>query len=192
MERLNYRTLVLITFMLIIVAIRVIAPLSPDFKFLANLSGLGAIALFGGAYFKKWSNALLLPVSVLLASDLGLMFTMGKDYGFYDGWQYTYIAFILMVLVGRLMINKVNVQHVVGAGLVGVLIHWIVSDFGIWYSTTFYAKTLGGFWTCLVAAIPYELNFLYGTLAYAAIMFGAFEALKMKYPVLSLNGTREA
>ncbi|WP_379091678.1 DUF6580 family putative transport protein [Pedobacter sp. UC225_65] len=111
------------------------------------------------------------------------------DYGFYQGWYYTYIAFILMVLVGKLIINKVNVQNVLGAGLAGVLIHWIVADFGVWYGSTFYAQTIAGFWACLVAAIPFELNFLYGTLGYSALMFGIFEALKAKYPALSVSRT---
>ena len=112
---------------------------------------------------------------------------MGKDYGFYQGWYYTYIAFALMVLVGKLMIKRPNVQNVLGASLAAVLIHWLISDFGVWFGSTFYPQTLAGFWACLVAAIPFELNFLYGTLAYSAIMFGAFEGLKLKYPTLSMS-----
>lgn len=192
MEKLNYRTLVLVLFMLIImglfVGFRAIAPLSPDFKLVANFSALGAVALFGGTYLKNKINAFLLPVLMLFLSDLALVLTMGKEYGFYAGWEYTYLSFLLMVLVGKLMINnKVNVQNVLGATLVGVFIHWIVSDYGIWYGTNFYPHTLAGFWTCLVKAIPYELNFLYGSLAYSAIMFAAFEGLKVKYPMLSLS-----
>lgn len=181
------RLLVLLLLMVFIIGIRVLAPLSPDFKVLANFSGIGAIALFGGAYFKNKISVFLLPVLVLLISDLGLLLVMGKDYGFYEGWYYTYIAFILMVAVGKLMINKVTVANVLGASIVGVLIHWIVSDLGVFYGTAIYPQTLAGFWACLVAAIPFELNFLYGTLAYSALMFGAFESLKAKFPALSLN-----
>lgn len=183
------RNTVLLLFMLLIVGLRVIAPLSPDFKAIASFTGLGAITLLGGAYFKNNIYAFLLPVLMLLLSDLGLMAVMGKDYGFYQGWYYTYIAFILMVLVAKLMINKVNIQNVLGAGIVAVLIHWIVTDFGVWLGSALYPQTLAGFWACLVAAIPFELNFLYGTLGYSALMFGIFETLKVKYPKLSLNGT---
>lgn len=182
----NYRTLVLLMFMLIIIAVRVIAPLSPDFNVLANFSGVGAVALFGGAYFKRIS-AFILPFLVLFLSDLGLVVTMGKNYGFYEGWYYTYIAFALMVVVGKLMIKKPNVANVLGASLAAVLIHWIVADFGVWFGSTFYPQTIVGFWACLVAAIPFELNFLYGTIAYSAIMFTAFEGLKVKFPSLSMG-----
>lgn len=183
----NNRTLVLLLFMVLIIGLRVVAPLSPDFKFLANFSGLGAVALFGGAYFKDRFSAFLFPVLVLFLSDLGLVLTMGKDYGFYQGWYYTYIAFVLMVLVGKLMLRKVNVPNVIGASIAAVVVHWIVSDFGVWFGSTFYPQTLAGFWACLVAAIPFELRLLYGTLGFSALMFGLFEALKLKYPSLKLQ-----
>ena len=185
----NYRTPILLLCMLLIVGLRIIAPLSPDFNLIANFTGLGAITLLGGAYFRNSISAFLIPVLMLLLSDLGLVLIMGEDYGFYQGWYYTYIAFILMVLVGKLIINKVNVQSVLGAGLAAVFIHWIVADFGVWFGSTFYPQTLAGFWACLVAAIPFELNFLYGTLGYSALMFGVFEALKVKYPALNLKST---
>lgn len=175
--------------MLLIIGLRVIAPLSADFKLIAGISGLGAAALFGGAYFKNKLNAFLLPVLVLFLSDLGLVLTMGVDYGFYDGMQYTYIAFILMVLVGHFMIKKVTASNVLIAGLVSVLIHWIVSDFGVWYGSTTFPQNLYGFWACLVEAIPYEKNFLYGTLGYSALLFGIFESLKVKYPALNTTNT---
>ncbi len=183
----RYRTAVLLLFMLVIVGLRVIAPLSPDFNFIANFSGIGAVALFGGAYFGNNMKAILLPVLILLLSDLGLALTMGIDYGFYQGWYYTYIAFVLMVVVGKIMINNVNLNKVLGASILGIFIHWIVSDFGVWFGSTLYPQTLPGFWACLVAAIPFELKFLYGTLGYSALMFGTFEALKVKFPTLGLD-----
>ena len=183
----NYRTPILLLFMLLIVGLRVLAPLSADFKLIANFSGIGAVALFGGAYFKNKINAFLLPVLVLFVSDLGLVLTMGVDYGFYSGWYYTYIAFLLIVLAAYLIIKKVNVQNVLTAGVVGVLIHWVVSDFGVWYGSPSYSQDLAGFWACLVKAIPFEIRFLEGTVIYGALLFGAFEILKAKYPVLKLQ-----
>jgi hypothetical protein len=190
MEKLNKRTLVLILFavlfMFVIIALRVIAPLSPNFEFIANFSGVGAVAIFSAAYLKNKFSVLLMPALILFLSDLGLVFTMGKSYGFYEGWYYTYIALMLMVLIGRLIINKISVQRVLLASVAGVFAHWIISDYGVWLGSTVYPQNLTGFWACLVAAIPYELNFLVGTLVYAALMFSAFEVLTAKYPTLRL------
>jgi hypothetical protein len=180
----NARLLVLLSFIALIIGLRVIAPLSPDFNVLANLSGLGAVAVFSGSYFRNKFAGYLLPMLVLLLSDLGLAMIMGAGYVFYAGWYFTYIAFALMVLVGQVLVKKVNAQNVLVASLTAVFIHWIVSDFGMWLGFDTYPKTLAGFWACLVAAIPFELNFLYGTLIYSVVMFLGFEALKAKFPSL--------
>ena len=183
----NARLLVLLTFIALIIGLRMIAPLSPDFRLFANFSGVGAVAIFSGSYIKNRFSAYVLPMLVLLLSDLGLAMTMGVNYGFYQGWYYTYVAFALMVLAAQLLVNKVTITNVFGASLVGVFIHWIISDFGVWYGSTYYPQTAAGFWACLVAAIPFELNFLYGTLVYSAIMFAGFEALKSKFPSLKYS-----
>lgn len=180
----NYRTPILLLFMLLIIGLRVLAPLSADFKYLAGFSGVGAVAIFGGSYFKNKVNAFLVPILVMFLSDLGLALTMGVDYGFYKGQYLTYIAFVLMILVGHLMIKKVNFVNVALAGFAAVFVHWIVSDLGVWYGSTRFPQTLMGFWQCLYEAIPYEKNFLYATWGYSALMFGIFEALKAKYPSL--------
>ena len=183
--KLNNRTLVLFLLMLLIICLRVVAPFSSDFNFIANFSGIGAVALFGGFYLSNKAGSFLLPMVVLFLSDLGLSLTMGSAYGFYEGWYYTYIAFALMIGVGRLFFNKVNVKNILTASFVAVFIHWIVADFGVWLGSTMYPQTLAGFWACLVMAIPFELKFLAATLIYSAVMFGIFETLQLKYPALS-------
>lgn len=185
-SKFNNRTLVLILFILLIIGLRIIAPLSADFKVLANFSGVGAVALFGGSYFKNRLMALVFPMLALFLSDIGLVLTMGADYGFYSGWHYTYIAFAAMVMVGHFFIKNVSASTVLGGSLIGVFLHWIIADFGVWFGSSFYPQTIAGFWACLVAAIPFELTFLYGTLIYSTLMFGLFETLKVKYPSLKL------
>ncbi len=175
---------ILLLFITVIVGLRVIAPLSPDFKALANFSGLGAVAIFSGSYFRNKLSAYIFPMLVLLLSDLALGISMGGAYVFYTGWYYTYIAFALMIGVGQMLVKNVNVQNVALASIVGVFIHWIVADFGVWFGSPFYAQNLGGFVACLIAAIPFELKFLYGTVFYSALMFSAFEMLKAKFPSL--------
>ncbi len=178
--------------MIVVIVMRSLAPLSPVFAEIANFSGLGAIAIFGGSYIKNRVNAFLLPILVLALSDFGLFLVAGKAYVFYPGWEYTYIAFALMVLVGKLVIKKVTVSNILIASVASVFVHWIVTDFGVWYGYDFYPHTLTGFWTCLNAAIPFERIFLASTLIFAAVMFGAFELLKVKFPSLSFRENKVA
>jgi len=186
----NPRTLTVLLFILVIGIFRALIPILGDINVLANYSAVGAIALFGGAYFNSNSKAFGFPLLTLLLSDLILSVTFYKNYngGFlYEGWYLVYAAFALMVLAGKLIMRNVSVSSVITASIVTVLIHWIVSDFGVWYGSPVYPQTLAGFWTVLAEAIPFEIRFLDGTLGYSALMFGLFEYLKVKYPVLSLK-----
>lgn len=179
---------ILLLFILIIAAVRVILSTDPVFAPLANFSAVGAMALFGGAYFKN-TKALIFPLLALLISDLLIarFAHWGGTWTFlYAGAGWVYGAIALMVITGRLLMKQKRVANFLLSTLVVVFIHWIVTDFGVWAGGTMYPKTLAGFWACLVAAIPFERNFLIGTLVYGTLMFGAFEWFKIRYPQLRL------
>lgn len=185
----NPRTLILLLIVALVTILRTVAPFSDNFGQIANFSAVGAITLFSGTYFKNTLQSFAIPLLTLLLTDIILATTIYKEYsnGFlYEGWYWTYIAFALMVLVTRVISKKVNVLNFVFGTIAVVLIHWIVTDLGVWYGSN-YPQTLAGFWAVLVLAIPFELRFLYGTVAYGILMFGAFELLKVRYPVLTLS-----
>jgi hypothetical protein len=65
------------------------------------------------------------------------------------------------------------------------LIHWTVTSPTCFFvPTSLYPATWDGYLASLVGAIPYERNFLIGTLAYSGLLFGLFELAKSKYPGL--------
>jgi hypothetical protein len=189
----NPRTVTVLLFILVIGVFRALIPMVGDVNVLANFSAVGAIALFGAAYFNSNSKSFSFPLLTLFLSDLILSLTVYKSYnsGFlYEGWYLVYGAFALMVLVGKVILKKVNVFSVLLATIATVLIHWIVTDFGVWYGSAVYPQTLAGFGAVLLAAIPFEVRFLDGTLGYSAIMFGLFEYLKVRYPSLNVKSNK--
>nr|WP_315420476.1 DUF6580 family putative transport protein [uncultured Pedobacter sp.] len=186
----NPRTLILLLMILAITAFRLLVTFNSDELKFANFSSIGAVALFGGVYFKDHLKAFAFPILSLFLSDFILSITIFSKYssGFlYEGWYWTYIAFALMVLVGRVLLKNVSLVNLLASTLAIVLIHWIVSDIGVWLDNPAYTQDLAGFWVCLVKAIPFEIRFLEGTVIYGALLFGAFEILKAKYPVLKLQ-----
>jgi len=187
--RFNPRNLTLLLMILFITVFRLVVTFNSEALQFANFSSIGAVALFGGAYFKDNLKAFAFPILSLLISDVVLYTTIYKQYVDILLIQetYTYLAIILMVLAGRLLLKKVTVANLLLSTLAIVFIHWIVSDFGSWYKNPLFTQDLAGFWNCLVKAIPFEIRFLEGTLIYGAILFGGFELLKAKYPVLKLK-----
>jgi hypothetical protein len=183
------RTGLLAGMILLVTALRILNNLSHELTTLSNYSPLVAMALFGGAYFKGTVRPLAFPLLAILASDLFLFATVYKSYGhgfLYIGWGWVYAAFLLIAWSGKLLIKKVNAPTLAVSILIGVLIHWVVTDIGVWLHSTGYAQNWAGFTACLGAAIPFELRLLAATVAYGALMFGSFEWMKRKYPVLQV------
>lgn len=181
-KKINTRTLVLVLFILVIGLFR---SLSEDLGVLANFTPVGAMALFAGVYFKDKWKAYMVPLGILLISDMTFNYL---SFGtlFYPGMVYVYIAFALMVTLGG-FINRVSATRVILGSLGVVLIHWIVTDIGVWLSGTIFPVTPAGLMQCLIAAIPFEKSFLIGTLLYSAVMFGGYELLGYRFPRLKLQ-----
>jgi len=187
MQKIHIRNAVLMLIIVLIASIRVFNNFNTQITVLANYSPLAAMALFGGAYFKDNIKAIFFPVLTILLSDLILFATVYKEYGngfLYDGWYWVYGAFILIALTGKFIIKKISVQRIALAIVVSVFIHWIITDLGVWIGSKTWPQTWSGFNACLVSAIPFELRLVTATIVYSAIMFGVFEWVKRKNPVL--------
>jgi hypothetical protein len=159
-----------------------------------NFTPIGAMALFGGAYFSNRWKAFLVPLLALFISDMlmqGLLYHGQYGFPLYSGWYWVYGSFALIVLLGRWIITKVSVKNVLIASVSGALAHWIISDFGVWIGGGFdlttgttYTKDGQGLLKCYVEAIPYMKSFFYGTAIYSVILFGGFELAQRKFPML--------
>ena len=175
----------------VLAAMVVVAGLSRLVVHLDNFTPIGAMALFGGAYFSSKWKAYLLPLISLFISDLVIQgIVLQGKYGFplYDGWYWVYGTFALIVLTGNYIIRKVTISNILIASIAAALGHWIITDFWVWYSgcnSTLYTKDLKGFILCYTMAVPYMINFLLGTLFYSALLFGTFELAQKRFPILS-------
>jgi hypothetical protein len=191
LQKINPRTIVLLAFIVVAAATRILFSLDPGLSPIATFTPLGAMALFGGAYFQKTYKAYLFPLLTLWLGDIILnrVAYYNEWVIFYEGFYFTYGAFALMVLTGQYMIRKASAKNIVLAALVATLIHWIGTSPGCFLiADSMYPKTWSGYFASLMAAIPYERNFLIGTLAYSGMMFGLFEWMKMKFRVLRPAG----
>lgn len=179
-QKINTRNTVLITMIVFAVAMRLV---SFKYPFLSNFTPVGAIALFGGAYFNDKWKAYLVPLVALFLSDIAINYLYtGKLVLWYSSSIYMYACFAIMVLFGTL-IKKVNVLNVFLASLASVTVHWLIMDLP-WLYGTLYPHTLAGYGQSLIAALPFEKNMVLGDAIYGAILFGGFELAKSKYVIL--------
>ncbi len=185
LEKINIRNSVLILMILLAAAARFIH--LDNQNVWANFTPVGAVSLFGGAYFTDKKKAYLVPLLVLFVSDLGINYLyFHKFVWFYGSAVWIYISFAAMVYIGT-KIPKINAGNVVLASLAAVLVHWLLTDINPWLYGTTYSKALIGYFESLFAAIPFERSLLLGNFVYGFILFGGFELAKRKFPILKLH-----
>jgi hypothetical protein len=181
LQKINTRNTVLILMIVAAGAFRLVSYKYP--YVLSNFTPVGAIALFGGAYFTDKWKAYLVPLLTLFLSDIALNYLYtSKLVLFYSGSIWLYLCFAIMVFVGSL-IKKATVVNVLLASLVSVAIHWLIMDLP-WLYGALYPHTLAGYGQSLVAAIPFEKNMIMGDVLFGLILFGGFELAKSKYSTL--------
>lgn len=195
-KNLQPRFLVLLLFIVIAGVLRVTA--AGNITPFSNFSPLGAMALFGGAYFADKWKSYVFPLAALFLSDVIVMQTVYKQYasGFlFDGWYWNYLGFAAMVLTGQLLIKKVRVLNVAVACVAAAVVYWLLADFGTWMSpinidlTTgvAYTKDWQGLMKCYAMGLPFLKNTLLSNLVYSGLFFGLFEYMQRRIPALAIH-----
>ena len=154
-----------------------------------NVAPIGAMSLFGAAYFSRKYQAFIIPVVAMWLSDLVLNNVVYGQYfdhfvWFYQGFYWTYGAFIIISLIGFGLLKKVRVHNILISSILASVIFFLLSNFGVWMSGTMYPHNFGGLMACYTAGFPFFKNTLMGDLVYSGILFGAFEFAQYKIPAL--------
>ncbi len=148
-----------------------------------NFTAIGAMALFGAAYFSNKKLGLFLPLSVLLVTDL-LMEVFKPGTGFYSSQIFVYTGMALIGLVGFKLRNKKSVLPIAGGALGGSIIFFIVSNLGVWFVSGMYPLNFGGLVACFGAAVPFFHWTVLSNLLFSGVFFGVAHLIGQKYPAL--------
>ncbi|MDX1936311.1 MAG: DUF6580 family putative transport protein [Flavihumibacter sp.] len=194
LQKINPRFAVLAIIMVVVAAMRIpnAAALTPW----SNFTPIGAMGLFGGAYFSNKWKAFAFPLLTLLLSDLVInIFVYNGQYGImYSSWYWVYGGFVAIVILGRLLLKKIKPLKLLFTGATATLVYWLIVDFGTFLVGCTNIVTgeqmdhsFSSLVKCYAQGAPYMKNFFLGTIVYSGIMFGAFEWMKTKYTSLHLK-----
>lgn len=137
-----------------------------------NITPIGALALFSGCYFSK-RIMIILTLSTLFISDFFL--------GFHPTMLYVYSSYIIIGYIG-VMLRKYGLQQFfIGGSILSSLIFFFITNFGVWFSTSYYPHTLEGFIRCYVLALAFLRNTIIGDLLYTISFFGGYAVLKRTF-----------
>jgi len=192
-KQINPRPLVLAAIILAAGIFRIVT--TQAHSSLSGFTPLGAMALFAGFYFNDKWKAYLLPLLTLWLSDIVLnrYLYFNSWVFFYDSFAWVYASFALMVFMGQL-IKTVSVKTVLGSSIAAALGHLLISNFGVWLvgctgiaEDMVYTPDVNGLLNCYYMAIPSMINMLVGNLIFGALLFGSFEWIQKRFPVLQLQ-----
>lgn len=118
-----------------------------------NFSAAYALAFCGGVYFPK-RLAWWLPLGTLLATNIGLNLFYYHEpvFNWYTGIQM--LAFAGIVLLGRFFRPRMNFFKLLGGGLLGAVLFYLVTNTASWLNNPAYAKTIAGWLQALTTGVP--------------------------------------
>ncbi len=160
-----------------------------------NFTPIGAMGLFGAAYFSKKYLSFLVPFAAMWVSDLFLnnlvyarMYPEFYGEGFvWYGNLWVYGSFALIVGLGFLLLRRVKLSSLLAASLAASVLFFVVTNFGAWMASPQYPKTVAGLMTAYGAGIPFFWNTLLGDLFFTGVLFGPYELAQRRFPALRLQ-----
>jgi len=142
-----------------------------------NFAPIGALALFGGAYFSSKRAALAVPLLSLVAGDI---FT-----GFHRLIPYVYASFLVSVAIGFWLRRNKSASRFGGATLAGAIQFFLITNFAMWASSIGnYPKNWDGLVACYFAGFPLFWNTLAGDAFFVALLFGGMALAEKRFPSL--------
>ena len=153
-----------------------------------NFSPIGAVCLFGAAYFEKKWQAYFVPLLAVWGSDIyisNIIFPQNSTFTlFYDGFYWQYISYICIIFIASFVFQKINVVRVIGGSFIATFLFFFISNFGVWVGSTMYPHTLQGIIECYIAALPFLGGTFMGDFLYSSVLFGSFSFAQNKIPLL--------
>jgi hypothetical protein len=142
-----------------------------------NFAPIGALALFGGAYFSSKRAALAIPLLSLIVGDIFA--------GFHPLIPFVYASFLVSVAIGFWLRRQRSTPRIGVATITGAIQFFLVTNFALWASSIgSFPKTAGGLAACYVAGIPLFWNTLASDAFYATLLFGGMALAERRFPSL--------
>lgn len=144
-----------------------------------NFTPIAAMALFGGAFLADRRWAFVVPFAALLLSDIVIASTSYAAAGVIHGVSFPLIPFLygsylLTIALGCWVRKRRTALPIAVATLAGSVLFFVVTNFGVWATSTYYDRTLHGLAVCYAAAIPFFRYTLAGDALFTLVLFGGY------------------
>jgi hypothetical protein len=147
-----------------------------------NFSAAYALAFCAGVYLPR-RMAWWLPLGVLLVTDVALNVFIYQTQPFGAGMLGNYVCYAGIIWLGQRFSTRSSWLGLMGGGLLGAVVFYLVTNTLSWLSDPAYLKTLAGWVQALTTGrpgFPPTWTFFWRTLASGGLFAGLFAgAMKM-------------
>ena len=138
-----------------------------------NFTPLLSMAVFAGARLDNKLFAIIAPLTAMFLSDLVI--------GLHSGMSIIYFAILVNVLFGFHLKDRFGPLQIGGTLVSGALLFFLITNFAVWYSSSFYSNDLAGLISCYTMGLPFFQNTLISSIMYGFVAFYLFEFLETRY-----------
>jgi hypothetical protein len=173
-----------------------------------NFSVVYAFVFCAGVFFPR-KLVWWLPLATIFATDIGLNFYYQYKYPGENVWSaanlanlaFNYVAYLALLLLGRVFKPKDSLVKLVGGGLLGAILFYFITNTASWLFNPFnnpeYSKTIAGWIIALTkgtGGYPSTFEFFRNTLLSGGIftaLFAAAAKFTAESPADKTAGQRE-
>jgi hypothetical protein len=169
-----------------------------------NFSVAYALAFCSGVFFPG-ARGWWLPLGAMLATDIGLNCYYAHQNPEAHVWSaphlvnllFNYAAYCGLILLGRCFKGRTQLWRLLGGGLLGAMLFYLVTNTASWFFNPEYMKTLAGWIEALTrgtAGYPPTWEFFRNTLLSGGLftlLFGAVAKFAAESPADKTAGARE-
>lgn len=141
-----------------------------------NFSPVAAIALFGAAMFSNRVLGIVLPLAIMLISDVFI--------GFHDTMWAVYGAFIAVALIGQVVRKNPTMLSALGGAMIGSVAFFLITNAACWLTMPEYSKDFSGLLNSYAAGLPFFRGTFVGDLLYTVVFFGSYKLAEYRFPTL--------
>ncbi len=128
-----------------------------------NFTPILGMAVFSGAIISRRLIAYLIPLAAMFLSDLYL--------GLHSSIPIIYFSLAVCVLIGTFIESRVSIINSLLGISFGVLVFFLITNFGVWYGSGMYESSISGLMNCYLMGLPFVQNTFISSLIYG---MGAF------------------
>ena len=138
-----------------------------------NFTPIIAVAIMSSYFFKNINFSFIVLFISMVISDAII--------GFHSNIIFVYLSLFLITFIFFKLNKKINLKSLFVFGLLGSVMFFLISNFGVWLLTDMYEKSLNGLVSCYVLAIPFFKNTFLSTLIFSYTPFLAYSFYKKKF-----------